>query len=278
MATLSPTTTVAAPDLSPPVGRGAASALLPVLRRAAVPAGLVALWQVGSSLGLIPAATLASPAHVASTGWDLIRSGELVDHLAISLRRAAIGLVIGGVAGLVLGTVAGLSRVGEELVDATVQMLRTIPFLALVPLFILWFGIGEASKIAVVAFGTAFPLYLNTYAGIRGVDAKLVESARVVGLGRWGMVRQVVIPGALPSILVGLRYSLGIAVIALVVAEQINATQGIGAMMSEAREFLRTDVIVVGLVVYSLLGLAADVVVRLLERRLLSWRRAFRGA
>jgi sulfonate transport system permease protein len=248
------------------------------VRRTAVPVGLVALWQAGSSLGLIPAATLASPAHVASTGWDLVRSGELADHLAVSLRRAAIGLLIGGLAGLFLGTVAGLSRLGEELVDATVQMLRTIPFLALVPLFILWFGIGEASKIAVVAFGTAFPLYLNTYAGIRGVDAKLVESARVVGLGRWGMVRQVVIPGALPSILVGLRYSLGIAVIALVVAEQINATQGIGAMMSEAREFLRTDVIVVGLVVYSLLGLAADVVVRLLERRLLSWRRAFRGA
>jgi sulfonate transport system permease protein len=243
-----------------------------------VPVAIVAAWQAGSSLGLIAPATLASPGEVARTGVELIRTGELPDHLAVSLRRAAAGLAIGGVAGLVLGTLAGLTRRGEELIDATVQMLRTIPFLALVPLFILWFGIGEASKIAVVAFGTAFPLYLNTYAGIRGVDDRLVEAARVAGLGRAGMVRHVVIPGALPSILVGLRYSLGIAVIALVVAEQINATQGIGAMMSEAREFLRTDVIVVGLVVYSLLGLAADVLVRLLEARLLRWRRAFGGA
>jgi sulfonate transport system permease protein len=279
MTTLSPSThAIAAPGLSPPAGRGVATTLLPLARRAAVPVGLVALWQAGSSLGAIPAATLASPVHVASAGWELIRSGELADHLAVSLRRAAIGLVVGGLVGLVLGTVAGLSRRGEELVDATMQMLRTIPFLALVPLFILWFGIGEASKVAVVAFGSAFPMYLNTYAGIRGVDAKLVESARVLGLGRWAMVRRVVLPGALPSILVGLRYALGIAVIALVVAEQINATTGIGAMMSEAREFLRTDVIVVGLVVYSLLGLVADLAVRFLERRLLGWRQSFLAA
>lgn len=251
---------------------------LTFLRRLAIPAALVALWQLGSSAGVISAATLASPLDVVRTGWDLLSSGELTSNLAVSLRRAAVGLLLGGAAGLALGTAAGLFRLGEELVDATMQMLRTIPFLALVPLFILWFGIGEASKVAVVAFGTAFPLYLNTYAGIRNVDDRLVEAARVAGVGRWGMVREVVLPAALPSILVGLRYALGIAVIALVVAEQINATQGIGALMSEAREFLRTDVIVVCLVVYSLLGLAADLIVRALERRFLGWRRSFAGA
>jgi sulfonate transport system permease protein len=243
-----------------------------------VPLALIALWQLGSSLGAISSATLASPLDVARTGWDLTASGDLTRNLAVSLRRAGAGLLLGGTAGLVLGIAAGLFRLGEELVDATMQMLRTIPFLALVPLFILWFGIGEASKVAVVAFGTAFPIYLNTYAGIRNVDDRLVESARVAGLGRLGMIREVVVPGALPSILVGLRYSLGIAVIALVVAEQINATEGVGALMAEAREFLRTDVIVVCLVVYSLLGLAADIVVRMLERRLLGWRRSFSGA
>jgi sulfonate transport system permease protein len=250
----------------------------PTGRRIAVPLALIALWQLGSSLGAISSATLASPLDVARTGWDLTTSGDLTRNLAVSLRRAGAGLLLGGTAGLALGIAAGLFRLGEELVDATMQMLRTIPFLALVPLFILWFGIGEASKVAVVAFGTAFPIYLNTYAGIRNVDDRLVESARVAGLGRLGMIREVVVPGALPSILVGLRYSLGIAVIALVVAEQINATEGVGALMAEAREFLRTDVIVVCLVVYSLLGLAADIVVRMLERRLLGWRRSFSGA
>jgi sulfonate transport system permease protein len=257
--------------------RAAARHGAPVARRVVVPLALVLLWQAGSSAGVISAATLASPLDVVHTGWDLAASGDLARNLAVSLRRAGVGLLLGGTAGLVLGIAAGLFRLGEELVDATMQMLRTIPFLALVPLFILWFGIGEASKVAVVAFGTAFPIYLNTYAGIRNVDDRLVESARVAGVGRWGMVREVVVPGALPSILVGLRYSLGIAVIALVVAEQINAAEGIGALMSEAREFLRTDVIVVCLVIYSLLGLAADLIVRLLERRLLAWRRSFRG-
>jgi sulfonate transport system permease protein len=168
--------------------------------------------------------------------------------------------------------VAGLSRLGEDVVDAPVQMLRTLPFLALVPLFILWFGIDETPKIALVALGSMFPIYLNLFAGIRGADPKLVEAGQVFGLDRRGLVRHVIFPAALPSALVGLRYAMGTAWLSLVVGEQINANAGIGYLINDARDFLRTDVIVVGLLVYALLGLGADQVVRIIERRALAWR------
>jgi sulfonate transport system permease protein len=180
--------------------------------------------------------------------------------------------VIGASIGGALAVVAGLSRLGEDIVDAPMQMLRTLPFLALVPLFILWFGIGELPKIALVTLGASFPVYLNLFAGIRGVDPKLIEAGRVFGLSRLAMVRRVILPGALPSLLVGLRYALGVSWLSLVVAEQINATAGIGYLIDDARDFLRTDVIVVGLLVYALLGLGADALIRGVERRTLRWR------
>ncbi len=222
--------------------------------------------------GLISPRVLAAPTTILSTAWGLLESGELVTNMLVSLQRVAIGLGIGVVAGTVLAVAAGLSRAGEDVVDAPMQMLRTLPFLALVPMFILWFGIGEVPKVALVALGTTFPIYLNLFAGIRGVDPKLLEAGRVFGLGRWGIVRHVVLPGALPSGLVGLRYALGTAWLSLVVAEQINATAGIGYLINDARDFLRTDVIVVGLLVYAILGLTADGLVRFGERRLLAWR------
>jgi sulfonate transport system permease protein len=245
---------------------------LPSLARYASPAILILLWQAASSTGLISPRTLASPAQVTLSAWSLLASGELVWHLAVSLGRAASGLAIGVSVGATLALVAGLSRVGEMAVDAPVQMLRTLPFLALVPLFILWFGIGEAPKIALVALGATFPIYLNLFAGIRGVEPKLAEMGRVFGLDRAGLIRHVVLPGALPSALVGLRYSLGVAWLSLVVAEQVNARSGIGYMINDARDFLRTDFILVGLVLYAVLGLTADMLVRALERRLLAWR------
>jgi sulfonate transport system permease protein len=211
---------------------------------------------------------------VLATAWELLLSGELPHHLLVSLGRVALGLSIGVTVGAALALVSGLSRLGEEIVDAPLQMLRTLPFLALVPLFILWFGIGEVPKIALVALGTTFPVYLTLFAGIRGVDPKLVEAGHVFGLDRRGMVRHVVLPGALPSGLVGLRYALGTAWLSLVIAEQINATAGIGFLINDARDFLRTDVIVVGLLVYALLGLGADALMRAVERRALSWRPA----
>jgi len=177
-----------------------------------------------------------------------------------------------------LATVSGLFRLGEDLVDATMQMLRTVPNVALIPLLIIWFGIGEAPKIALIALATAFPLYINVYAGIRNVDVTLLEAGQTLGLSRASLIRHVVLPSALPNALVGLRYSLAVAWLALVFGEQINATAGIGYLMSNAREFFQTQVIVVCLVVYALLGLAVDLVIRMLERTLLSWRPAFTGA
>jgi sulfonate transport system permease protein len=245
--------------------------------RALSPLALLILWQAASSAGVLPERLLASPATVASTAITLTREGTLGEAAAISLQRAVIGFLIGAAAGLVLALLAGLSRLGESIVDPPMQMLRALPLFGLIPLFILWFGIGETPKVVLVAFGVFFPIYLNTYSGIRGVDARLAEVGQVLRLGRTSLIRHIVLPGALPQTLVGLRQSLGTAWLALIVAEQINASSGLGFMINDAREFLRIDIVVVGLLVYAILGLATDALVRLLERRALSWRRGLLG-
>ncbi|WP_329123410.1 ABC transporter permease [Streptomyces sp. NBC_01353] len=247
------------------------------LRRAVGPLLLLTVWQVLSSTGVLPADVLASPGTIARAGGELVSDGTLPHAMGVSLQRVAVGLLLGGAIGVSLALVSGLSRLGEDLVDATVQMLRTVPWVGLIPLFIIWLGIGEAPKVALIALGVAFHLYLNVYAGIRGVDAQLVEAGESLGLGRWGLVRHVVLPGALPGAMTGLRYSLATAWLALVFGESINADAGIGFLMNQAREFFRTDVIVVCLVVYAFLGLLADAVVRTLERLLLQWRPTFTG-
>jgi sulfonate transport system permease protein len=242
------------------------------------PLVLLLLWQVASSSGLLPARLIAAPVEIARTAVDLTRAGTLPDAIAVSLQRVVEGFVIGAVAAVALALAAGLSRLGENAIDPPMQMLRALPFYGLIPLFILWFGIGETPKVALVALGVAFPLYLNTFAGIRGVDGRLVEAGRTLRLSRTALIRHVILPGALPQTLVGLRQSLGVAWLALIVAEQVNADSGLGWMINDAREFMRTDVIVVGLVVYSALGLITDALVRLIERRALAWRRAFQPA
>lgn len=247
------------------------------LRRAAGPLLLLLLWHFASVSGVLPSEVLAGPSVVLSSAARLIDTGELQQAMLVSLGRALSGLAIGGFVGVTLAVLSGLFRLGEDLIDASVQMLRTVPNVALIPLLIIWFGIGEAPKIALIALGTAFPLYLNVYAGIRNVDASLIEAGRTLGLSRSAMIRHIVLPGALPSALVGLRYALGIAWLALVFGEQINATAGIGYLMANAREFFQTDVIVVCLAVYAFLGLAVDFIVRTLERIFLSWRPAFSG-
>jgi sulfonate transport system permease protein len=244
-------------------------------RRFLPPLIIVLIWQLGSSLGWIPSRSIASPLDILGTLWALSASGELLQHLLVSLARVSAGLTIGVSIGAALAIVAGLSKGGEDLVDATMQMLRTLPFLALVPLFILWFGIGETPKIALVALGSAFPIYLTLFAGIRNVDTRIVEAATTLGLSRSELVFHVILPGALPAALVGLRYSLGFAWLSLVVGEQINASSGIGYLVMNARDFLRTDIILAGLIVYAFLGLAADQIVRAMERALLVWRPSF---
>jgi len=233
---------------------------------------LLLIWELGSRAGLIPARTLAAPSAVLETLFSMIVSGELPSNLLVSFGRVAIGLSIGVSVGVALGLVAGLSKPGEAAVDPVMQIKRTIPVVALSPLFIVWFGIGETPKIGLIAFATLFPVYLNLYNGIRGVDVKLLDAARSFGLSQSELIIHVILPGALPSLLVGLRYSLSIAVIMLVVAEQINASSGLGYLINNARDFMRTDIIVVCLMVYAILGLGADTIVRLIEKRALAWR------
>lgn len=236
------------------------------------PLVLLGLWELGSRSGFIPERTLAAPSAVISTMIDMIVSGELPSNLIVSFWRAAFGLAIGVSAGVILGLIAGLSKIGEAAVDPVMQIKRTIPVVALAPLFIVWFGIGETPKIALIAFATLFPIYLNLYNGIRGVDVRLLDAARSFGLSQSELIFHVILPGAMPSLLVGLRYSLSIAIILLVIAEQINASAGLGFLINNARDFMRTDIIVVCLMVYALLGLAADYLIRLVEARALAWR------
>ncbi|GAA2775564.1 ABC transporter permease [Saccharopolyspora taberi] len=244
----------------------------PNLRRWISPVALLVVWQIASGTGLLPPDKLAAPDVILRSGWELAVTGELGPNLLVSLSRVAAGLVIGVSLGVAAGLVAGLLRWGDALLDPPVQMLRTLPHLGLVPLFILWFGIGEAPKIALVALGVTFPLYLNVHGAIRGVDPKLLEAASVLGFTRTQRVRHVVLPATLPGLLIGLRQGLGIAWLSLIIGEQVNADAGIGYMINNAREFLRTDIIVVGLVIYAALGLITDALVRLAERRALRWR------
>jgi sulfonate transport system permease protein len=242
------------------------------LRRWPSPLLLLAIWQAGSWLGVIPEQKIASPLQILATGKRLVLDGTLGSETLVSVQRVALGFAIGAVVGVVLAVVAGLSRIGEDAVDPPMQMLRTLPHFGLIPLLIVWLGIGEMPKIALIALGVVFPLYLNTFAGIRSIDRKFLEAAKTLHLNRRQRLRHVVIPGAVPQALVGLRQSLGVAWLSLIVAETVSASSGLGYMINHAREFLQTDVIVVGLAVYSILGLLTDSVVRFLERRALSWR------
>jgi sulfonate transport system permease protein len=236
---------------------------------------LLAVWEGASLLGWIPSRILAAPSAVLQTFWRLTADGELPSALAVSLVRMGVGLLIGVTMGSALALVAGLSKLGETLVDPPLQIIRPLPTLALTPLFIVWLGIGETPKIALIALGVTFPVYLNLFNAIRSVDPRLMEAGRSFGLRGWGLIENVVLPGAMPGFLVGLRYALSVALLILVVAEQINASAGLGYLINNARDFMQTDVIVVCLLVYALLGLGADSLVRAIERRVLVWRPAF---
>jgi sulfonate transport system permease protein len=249
-----------------------------IVVKSILPIVAVALWWRGSNVGWWSAAVVPGPVKVVHTFATLISNGSLQSNLLVSLRRVLIGGAIGVFAGLSFGIAAGLWRRAEEALDPTLQMMRTLPFLVLLPLFIVWFGIGETSKIVIIALGSMFPMYLNTFAGIRNVDGRLVEMARTYQLNRVQLIRHVIIPGALPSVLTGLRYSLGVSWLALVVAEQINARNGLGYLIYNAQEFFEANVLLVVIVVYAGLGLATDLTVRLLERTLLTWRRGFVGS
>jgi len=247
------------------------------VRRLSGPLALLAVWWLVTGTGLASGRVLASPLAVIRAARQLAGDGELTDALGASLYRVGWGLLFGVAAGLVLAIVAGFFRAGEHLVDSSMNFLRTIPVIALLPLIIIWIGIGESAKIFLIAIGVVFPVYMNTFAGIRGVDLKLVEAGRTFGLGRLGLIRRIIIPGALPGFLVGLRWSMGVAWLLLVFAEQVNTNTGIGYLLTSAQGWNRTDIIILCLVIYGVLGLLCDGIVRILERSLLSWRRSFTG-
>jgi sulfonate transport system permease protein len=234
---------------------------------------LLALWSIGSVTGVIDARMLPAPWVAVTTGFRLIREGRLQDNLSVSAARAAAGLALGVVTGVLLALVSGLSLVGGYLIDGLVQVKRAIPILAVIPLIILWVGIGETMKVTVIAATVFFPIYIHTHSALRSIDLRYVELAETLKLNRWAFIRHVVFPGALPGLLIGLRFGVTAAWLALVVVEQLNATSGIGYMVDLARSYAQTDVMLVGLVVYALLGLTSDAAVRLLEKKALSWRR-----
>lgn len=252
-----------------------------LLRQAApwwLPLVLLLGWQAASSFGLLSTRILPAPWAVLQAFISLSASGELWRHIEVSTLRALSGFAIGGGLGLFFGLMTGSFRSAETLLDSTLQMVRNIPPLALIPLVILWFGIDESAKLFLVSLGVFFPIYINTFHGIRSVDAGLIEMGRSYGLSRWGLYREVVLPGALPSILVGVRFSLGFMWVILIVAETISAQSGIGYMTMNAREFLQTDVVLVGILLYALLGKLADLLAKGLEQISLSWHPSYQAA
>jgi sulfonate transport system permease protein len=243
-----------------------------------LPLSVLVAWYFLSMSGMIKPFLLPPPTTVASTIWNLAISGRLAIDLEASVLRWVVGFILGGGLGLLLGSWVGLSRLAERVFDTSVQMLRTVPFLAMAPLLIIWFGLDEAPKITVVALAGFFPVYINTFAGIRNVDRKLIEVAQVYQLSSVEMLVRVIIPAALPAVFTGVRYGLSVAWLGLVVAELMGATRGLGFMLIEGREFVRIDVVVAGILMFSVVGKIVDTFVRLLEARFLRWRDTYAGA
>lgn len=246
-------------------------------RRVAGPLAAIGLWQLTCSLGLFTSVEVASPVAVADAARQLWAQGALQPNLLVSLQRVAEGLVIGVAAGVLLAVACGLLHIAEDLLDPVIQAARAVPILGLVPLAIIWFGVGEWPKVFLIALGCTFPVYINTYGAIRGVDNKLVEAGQTFGLSRWGLVRKVILPGSLPGFLVGLRYALVGSWIIDVVAEEINAQSGLGYLINQAQTTNRTDIMFLCLAIYAVVGIITDAIVRLLEAALLSWRHGFQG-
>ncbi|WNQ08917.1 ABC transporter permease [Paenibacillus aurantius] len=234
-------------------------------------------WQISGTLGLISPTLLPPPSAIAQAAWELAVSGELWLHLQVSIRRAAIGFLLGGSLGLLFGVLTGMFNRVEQTVDPSVQMLRMIPHLAITPLFILWFGFGEVSKILLIAKGAFFPLYVNTFLGIRSADSKLFDVARILEFSRWKQITRLVLPASLPNVLLGLRLSLGVSWLGLVVAELMGSSEGIGYLIMDARQFSQTAIVFVGIVIFAVVGKATDSLVRFLERKLLKWRDSYSG-
>jgi sulfonate transport system permease protein len=247
-------------------------------RRAVGPIAVLVIWQAVCSAGIFTSVEVASPGQVWDAATQLWGTGDLQSNLLVSLRRVFEGLALGVAVGVFLAVLSGFWHLAEDLLDPVLQGARAVPILGLLPLFVIWFGVGETPKVYLIALGCVFPIYINTFGAIRGVDAKLVEAGHTFGLSRFAMIRQIILPGALPGFLVGLRFALIGSWLFVIVAEQINAQSGIGYLIMQAQSTDRTDIMFLGLVIYAILGVTADIIVRGLESRLLVWRRGFKGA
>ena len=240
-----------------------------------IPAAIVAIWQLLGSAGVISSRTLPTPYEVVQAGFKLTANGTLIEAIGVSSGRAFVGFAIGGGIALAFGLLNGLFPLAEKLTDSSIQMIRNIPHLAMIPLVIAWFGIDEEAKIFLVALGVSFPIYLNTLHGIRSVDPGLIEMGRAYGLRTWALYRKIILPGAMPSILVGVRFALGIMWLTLIVSETIAADSGIGYLAMDAREFFKLDIVVFSIIIYALLGKLSDMAAKWLERRWLKWHPHF---
>lgn len=242
-----------------------------------VPCGVLLVWQLIGTFEILSPTILPSPTAIAAQFIKLLLSGELFEHLGISMYRALLGFVIGSTTGLLIGLFTGLGKLVERVLDPSLQMLRTIPLLALIPLFILWFGIGEFSKVLMISLGAFFPVFVNTFLGIRNVDQKLYEVSRIYQYTRWEQLTKLILPAALPNLLLGLKLSLGVSWLVLVVAEMMGTSAGIGYMIQDARAYSNTDIVFVGIIIFALIGKLSDSLVRVLEKRWLAWRDTFKG-
>ncbi|HDW3057749.1 TPA: ABC transporter permease [Bacillus cereus] len=248
-----------------------------LVRAITIPVIILIIWQLAGVFGLVSKTVLPTPLDIFLAFQELIKTGELFVHLSISVFRAAAGFFIGGGLGIILGTIVGFSTRSEQYLDPSVQMLRTVPHLAVAPLFVLWFGFGETSKVLLIADGAFFPLYVNAFLGIRGVDSKLFDVARVLEFSKRKLITKLILPSALPNLLLGARLSLGVAWVSLVVAELMGSTEGIGYMIMDARQFSNTDIVFVGIIIFAFVGKFSDSLVRLLEVKFLRWRDNFKG-
>ncbi|WLP61902.1 ABC transporter permease [Bacillus thuringiensis] len=248
-----------------------------LVRAITIPVIILIIWQLAGVFGLVSKTVLPTPLDIFLAFQELIKTGELFGHLSISVFRAAAGFFIGGGLGIILGTIVGFSTRSEQYLDPSVQMLRTVPHLAVAPLFVLWFGFGETSKVLLIADGAFFPLYVNAFLGIRGVDSKLFDVVRVLEFSKRKLITKLILPSALPNLLLGARLSLGVAWVSLVVAELMGSTEGIGYMIMDARQFSNTDIVFVGIIIFAFVGKFSDSLVRLLEVKFLRWRDNFKG-
>ncbi|TXR59347.1 ABC transporter permease [Bacillus sp. AR18-7] len=248
-----------------------------LIRAITIPIIILIIWQLAGVFGLVSKTVLPTPLDIFVAFQELIKTGVLFGHVSISVFRAAAGFFIGGSLGIILGTIVGFSTRSEQYLDPSVQMLRTVPHLAVAPLFVLWFGFGETSKVLLIADGAFFPLYVNAFLGIRGVDSKLFDVARVLEFSKRKLITKLILPAALPNLLLGVRLSLGVAWVSLVVAELMGSTEGIGYMIMDARQFSNTDIVFVGIIIFAFVGKFSDSLVRLLEVKFLRWRDSFKG-